>query len=222
MDSMACSRAAEGKGPEGHAAARGRAGISGHHADSPDGRGGGVCGRSRRADRVACLGLQRPPLAQGERPHRGARARRRRRPLRREPRSAAPLHLPRMRRRRGRAVRDFARPRARASRRAISWRITPSRCAASVRAARRPDPLRSEGSPRMRSFRPLTTWWASACHRDIVRRGAPVNTCRGRAIFCWSASSSCHWAIHPAVRGIAKSTVKTAVVEADRLVDEPE
>ena len=59
-----------------------------------------------RADRVARFGLQRPPFAQGKRPHRRARRRRCRRPLRRESRPASSLHLPCLRRGRGRALRD--------------------------------------------------------------------------------------------------------------------
>src|ERR1035438_8160091 len=44
-------------------------------------------------------------------------------------------------------------------------------------------------------------------------------SCRGRAIFCsGSVISSCHWASHPAVRGMANRTVKISAHFAGNLM----
>ena len=64
----------EGKGSARHATAGRRARVPARDAESSDGGGGRGRREPHHADGVARLRLQRPALAQGERPHRGARA----------------------------------------------------------------------------------------------------------------------------------------------------
>ena len=134
--------AAPRQGPPGHAAARGGARVPARDAEAPHGRGGRGGGEPPRADRVARFDLQRPPFAQGERPHR--RAGRSATPSPATTRisagtttsSAAPAAPSRTC-----PSRRSRRRRARASPTGTRSRTTPSRCAASVRAARSPDRL---------------------------------------------------------------------------------
>jgi len=67
---------------------------------------------------------------------------------------------------------------------------------------------RNPGEPRRPSPYDLNRYFARFSMGTNSRVSGPIQTCRGRAIFCsGSISISCHCDSQPMVRGIANSTV---------------